>query len=195
MSEASDRDIAAKPEIPKIGFRRGGGPPGGGRWMQTVQVGDVLVDAVRRRHVVRKVFKAGLRIDFDGLGPQDWGWHALMTLGAVPADVVETARGNASTATAGLEPPRGVVLGARFRAALDYACEVHSDQRRQGPEPRVPYLGQVLGVCSIVIDDDGSEDEAIASLLYDAVEGAGGEDTLQVIRTRFGKKVARIVEL
>ena len=35
-----------------------------------------------------------------------------------------------------------------------------------------------MGVASLVIDDGGDEDEAIAALLHDAVEDQGGEATL-----------------
>jgi len=87
-----------------------------------------------------------------------------------------------------------VDLTDRFQAALDYTFELHATQRRKGGEPGVPYLGHLLGVCSLVIEDGGSEDEAIAALLHDAVEDAGGQPTLDQIRGRFGKRVARIVE-
>ena len=53
----------------------------------------------------------------------------------------------------------------------------------------VPYLGHLLEVAGIVIDYDGSEDEAIAALLHDAVEDQGGAKTRKVIRKRFGEKV------
>jgi len=195
MSGASDQVGMTRGEIPKIGFGRRERTPEGEQWLNDVKLGDVLTDAVGRRHVVRKVFKGGLRIDFDGLGPQDWGWGALLTLAAVPAEAVNAGGGEASAPQPGLDTSPIVVLGGRFRAALDYAYEVHSEQRRKGPAPQVPYLGHVLGVCSIVIDDGGTEEEAIAALLHDAAEDAGGEDTLQVIRRRFGKKVARLVEL
>jgi (p)ppGpp synthase/HD superfamily hydrolase len=49
-------------------------------------------------------------------------------------------------------------------------------------------------VCSIVLEDGGSEDEAIAALLHDAVEDAGGKPRASDIRERFGERVARIVE-
>jgi (p)ppGpp synthase/HD superfamily hydrolase len=45
-----------------------------------------------------------------------------------------------------------------------------------------------------VINDGGSEDQAIAALLHDAVEDQGGPSTLQEIRANFGEDVARIVE-
>jgi (p)ppGpp synthase/HD superfamily hydrolase len=46
----------------------------------------------------------------------------------------------------------------------------------------------------LVIDAGGSEDEAIAALLHDAVEDQGGAATLDRIRTQFGSSVAAIVE-
>ena len=51
-----------------------------------------------------------------------------------------------------------------------------------------------MGVSSIVLDDGGSEDEAIAALLHDAAEDHGGRERLEDIRRRFGDAVARIVE-
>ncbi len=49
-------------------------------------------------------------------------------------------------------------------------------------------------MASLVLKHGGSEDEAIAALLHDAVEDQGGRPTLQEIRRRFGKRVAAIVE-
>jgi (p)ppGpp synthase/HD superfamily hydrolase len=52
----------------------------------------------------------------------------------------------------------------------------------------------LLAVAALVLEDGGSEDEAIAALLHDAIEDAGGERTRQEIRRRFGEKVVAIVE-
>jgi GTP pyrophosphokinase len=82
-------------------------------------------------------------------------------------------------------------LGPRFVAALAYATEVHAGQSRKGT--RVPYVAHVLGVCAIVLEDGGGEDEAIAALLHDAVEDGGGQPVLEEIRRRFGDRVAEIV--
>jgi (p)ppGpp synthase/HD superfamily hydrolase len=84
------------------------------------------------------------------------------------------------------------VLTARFADAVRLAVELHAQQARKGS--RIPYLGHLLGVCGLVIDDGGSEDEAIAALLHDAVEDQGGARTLDRIRTQFGNNVATIVE-
>lgn len=83
-------------------------------------------------------------------------------------------------------------LTARFEDALHYANELHGTQRRKGND--MPYMSHLLGVASIVLDDGGDEDEAIAALLHDAAEDHGGRPRLEEIRSRYGDKVARIVE-
>jgi HD domain len=85
----------------------------------------------------------------------------------------------------------GPRLGPRFDAALVYARNVHGEQLRK--ETKIPYIGHLLGVASLVIEDGGDEDEAIAALLHDAVENQGGARRLSDIRKRFGKRVAEIV--
>lgn len=83
-------------------------------------------------------------------------------------------------------------LTSRFDEAFRYAHEVHAAQTRKGTE--TPYIGHLMGVSSIVLDDGGTEDEAIAALLHDAAEDGGGRARLDDIRERFGEAVARIVE-
>jgi (p)ppGpp synthase/HD superfamily hydrolase len=75
--------------------------------------------------------------------------------------------------------------------ALTYADELHKTQLRKGTE--IPYLSHLLGVTSLVLEEGGSEDEAIAALFHDAAEDQGGEETLAEIRQRFGPAVAEIV--
>lgn len=83
-------------------------------------------------------------------------------------------------------------LTERFDEAVRYARGLHAAQARKGTG--TPYVGHLLGVASIVLDDGGTEDEAIAALLHDAAEDHGGRSRLDDIRTRFGDAVARIVE-
>src|SRR3954447_23425749 len=83
-------------------------------------------------------------------------------------------------------------MSERFSDALRYAEEKHRTQRRKGSD--LPYSSHLLAVCSLVLEDGGSEDEAIAALLHDAPEDQGGEATLNEIRDRFGADVADIVE-
>jgi len=83
-------------------------------------------------------------------------------------------------------------LTSRFDEAVRYAREVHAGQDRK--RTGVPYISHLLGVSSIVLDDGGSEDEAIAALLHDAAEDHGGRARLDDIRSRFGDTVAKMVE-
>jgi (p)ppGpp synthase/HD superfamily hydrolase len=83
-------------------------------------------------------------------------------------------------------------LTSRFDQAMKYAHDAHRTQMRKGNG--APYIGHLLGVASIVIDDGGNEDEAIGALLHDAAEDQGGRERLDEIRSRFGDPVARIVE-
>jgi (p)ppGpp synthase/HD superfamily hydrolase len=83
-------------------------------------------------------------------------------------------------------------LGVRFEDALVYATHVHAGQFRKG-SATIPYVSHVLGVASLVLEDGGTEDEAIAALLHDAVEEGDGQRELARIRSRFGEAVADIV--
>lgn len=83
-------------------------------------------------------------------------------------------------------------LSERFDEALAYAAQLHRTQERKGSG--IPYVGHLLSVASLVIEGGGTEDQAIAGLLHDAVEDQGGAPTLAEIRARFGDGVATIVE-
>ena len=83
-------------------------------------------------------------------------------------------------------------LTERFDVALRYAHDLHRGQQRKGNGSA--YIGHLLGVASIVLDDGGTEDEAIGALLHDAAEDQGGREQLEKIRARFGDAVAKIVE-
>lgn len=85
------------------------------------------------------------------------------------------------------------VLSSRFQEALVYASQLHATQVRKGPTP-TPYIGHLLGVASLVLDDGGDEDEVIAALLHDAVEDRPADGrTQEEIRAQFGDRVHRIV--
>ena len=83
-------------------------------------------------------------------------------------------------------------MPSRFQQALDYAAGLHAAQERKGST--VPYVAHLLGVASLVLYHGGTEDEAIAALLHDAIEDQGGDETRQEIRGHFGPVVAEIVE-
>jgi (p)ppGpp synthase/HD superfamily hydrolase len=80
----------------------------------------------------------------------------------------------------------------RLGKALEFAADVHATQVRKQTE--IPYVSHLLAVCSLVLDNGGTEDEAIAALLHDAAEDQGGRRTLERIGLGFGESVAKIVE-
>ena len=83
-------------------------------------------------------------------------------------------------------------LTGQFSKALVYAELKHHNQVRKGGD--IPYFGHLLSVAGLVINDGGSEEQAIAALLHDCVEDAGGPSTLDEIQKNFGADVARIVD-
>lgn len=83
------------------------------------------------------------------------------------------------------------ILSPKFEEALLFSKQVHAGQMRKGSS--TPYFAHVLGVTSLVLEDGGSETEAIAALLHDCAEDGGGQTTLDQIRERFGADVAEIV--
>lgn len=90
-----------------------------------------------------------------------------------------------------MNPPDNPILGERFEEALQLAARLHQSQTRK--TNGVPYISHLMAVSALVIQDGGSEDEAIAALLHDAAEDQGGDETLTIIRERFGENAARIV--
>ena len=84
------------------------------------------------------------------------------------------------------------MLSHRFQDGLVFAATLHNSQVRKGTT--IPYISHLLAAVSIVLENGGTEDEAIAALLHDAVEDAGGDPIRQVIRDRFGDHVLAIVE-
>jgi GTP pyrophosphokinase len=85
-----------------------------------------------------------------------------------------------------------MALTPRFDDALMYASQLHRGQVRKGSD--TPYIGHLLAVSAIVIEHGGSEDEAIAALLHDAVEDQGGPATRAEISRRYGEQAALIVD-
>lgn len=85
-----------------------------------------------------------------------------------------------------------MMLTDRFNEALVYACNLHREQVRKADG--TPYVAHLLAVAALVLEDQGSETEAIAALLHDALEDQGGEQTRQEILQRFGPDVTAIVE-
>ena len=84
------------------------------------------------------------------------------------------------------------VLRDRFTDAFAYAVHLHALQARKGTA--IPYVTHLMSVCSLVLEDGGDEDQAVAALLHDGPEDQGGQPVLDDIRRRFGDAVATLVE-
>jgi (p)ppGpp synthase/HD superfamily hydrolase len=81
------------------------------------------------------------------------------------------------------------MLSELFDDALKYASGLHRTQTRKGGD--IPYVGHLLSVASLVIEGGGTQTQAIAGLLHDAVEDRGGPPTLAEIRARSGPSCGR----
>ena len=81
------------------------------------------------------------------------------------------------------------MIGSNARSCTRHDCTVTSAAKGAASQ----YAAHLLGVASLVLEDDGSEDEAIAALLHDAAEDQGGRARLDDIEREFGSVVAHIV--
>src|ERR1700686_1160988 len=86
------------------------------------------------------------------------------------------------------ELPTAVLTG-RFTEAVRWASHLHADQPRKGT--RIAYVSHLLAVASLVLEDGGTEEEAIAGVLHDAIEDCHISEA--EIRARFGGPAAELV--
>lgn len=74
--------------------------------------------------------------------------------------------------------------------ALAFASRFHEGQVRKGTE--IPYISHPLAVCSLVLEDGGSNTEATAAVLHDILEDTDAPPIL--IRANFGDEVLSIIK-
>lgn len=98
------------------------------------------------------------------------------------ADAVETQE----TPLRGCGP-----LSPLYDEALTWAASLHREQLRKNT--RVAYVAHLVAVSSLVLEDGGTETEAIAGLLHDAIEDCGAQ-VEPILRQRFGDAVVGIVK-
>jgi (p)ppGpp synthase/HD superfamily hydrolase len=84
-------------------------------------------------------------------------------------------------------------LGPRVAEALAWVDGLHAGQVRK--RTGAPYIGHLLAVAALTLDDGGDPEDVIVALCHDAVEDQGGRATLEEIRRRFGDRVAEAVDL
>lgn len=89
------------------------------------------------------------------------------------------------------DSPGPVILTPRYTAAVSYATALHGIDTRKGTD--VTYLCHLFSVSALILEAGGTEDQAIAGLLHDAVEDAGGIPRARDIAVRFGRTVEEIV--
>ncbi len=83
-------------------------------------------------------------------------------------------------------------LTNKFEQALIYATQLHAKQTRK--VDKIPYISHLMSVSALILEAGGTEDEAIAGLLHDAVEDQGGNATREEVRQKFGETVVEIVD-
>lgn len=76
----------------------------------------------------------------------------------------------------------------RFVMALTFAARIHSHHVRKDG---TPYMAHLLQVAGIVLEGQGTEEEATAAVLHKAMAGIGIE--YQQLANQFGPSVAEIV--
>jgi (p)ppGpp synthase/HD superfamily hydrolase len=82
------------------------------------------------------------------------------------------------------------MLTDRIAQALALALDAHDGQKRKGTQ--IPYIAHPLAVASIALEHGADEEQAMAALLHDTVED-GGQQYADIIRQKFGDRVADIV--
>jgi|GEM_PF-353990 len=87
-------------------------------------------------------------------------------------------------------------LSPAFDRALTLAHDFHRSDRRKGT--RIPYISHLLQVAGLVLEANGTETQAIAALLHDAIEDADTAEAARARRRRieqeFGAEVLALVE-
>ena len=94
--------------------------------------------------------------------------------------------------------PGGARYTERYPMAMAFAALKHAAQERKDPW-RTPYIAHPVAVSVLVWQHaepegrhagDLTEDLAIAALLHDVAEDAGGQQALEEIAALFGPRVA-----
>jgi hypothetical protein len=81
-----------------------------------------------------------------------------------------------------------VRVGTKFLKAARWAADRHVEHARD--VPGIPTVAQVLGLATLVLEDGGSQREAIAAMLLDAL---ADDVPRKELGKEFGKKTTRLV--
>ena len=79
-----------------------------------------------------------------------------------------------------------------YKKALDFSYSFYQSKYRKGI--KFPYFTYLSSVSNLVIENNGSTEEAVASLLHDILENENGLKKAASIKSRFGIKVLNIIK-
>ena len=79
-----------------------------------------------------------------------------------------------------------------YKKALDFSYNYYRTRYRKGL--KVPYFTYLSSVSNLVIENNGSTDEAIAGLFHDILEDKNSSKRVNTIKLKFGNKVLSIVK-
>ncbi len=80
----------------------------------------------------------------------------------------------------------------KYKKALDFSYNFYKDEYRKGL--KLPYFNYLSSVSNLIIENNGTTDEAIAGLLHDVFEFKNGKKKMSLIKNKFGSKVLNIVK-
>ena len=79
-----------------------------------------------------------------------------------------------------------------YKKALDFSYSFYQTKYRKGI--KFPYFTYLSSVSNLVIENNGSTEEAVASLLHDILENENGKKKIASIKSKFGIKVLNIIK-
>ena len=79
-----------------------------------------------------------------------------------------------------------------YKKALDFSYSFYSSKYRKGI--KLPYFTYLSSVSNLVIENNGSTEEAVAGLLHDIFENENGKKKAALIKSKFGMKVLNIIK-
>ena len=79
-----------------------------------------------------------------------------------------------------------------YKKALDFSYNYYRARYRKGL--KIPYFTYLSSVSNLVIENNGSTEEAIAGLFHDILEDKNSSKRINIIKLKFGNKVLNIVK-
>tara|TARA_B100000886_G_C20352056_1_gene461307 strand:+ start:290 stop:886 length:597 start_codon:yes stop_codon:yes gene_type:complete len=89
-------------------------------------------------------------------------------------------------------PKQYKIDSKKYKTALDFSFNLYKDKVRKGSN--TPYFTYLSSVSNLIIENNGSTDEAIAGLLHDAYELNSHKSFSNKISNKFGVRVSNIVK-